>query len=29
VRSVTPWAARPRYIEGADRPEPLFNLING
>ena len=29
VASVTPWAARPRYIEGVDRPEPLLYLLNG
>jgi len=29
VLSVTPWAARPRFIEGVDRPQPLVNLING
>lgn len=29
VLSVTPWAARPRYIEGIDRPQPLVHLING
>jgi L-fucose isomerase len=28
VRSVTPWAARPSYIEGVDRPVPLLDLIN-
>ena len=27
VRSVTPWAARPGFVEGTDRPEPLLNLI--
>jgi L-fucose isomerase len=27
VRSVTPWAARPPYIEGKDRPLPLLDLI--
>jgi len=27
VRSVTPWAARPRFVEGVDRPEPLINLL--
>ncbi len=29
VSSVTPWAARPKFIEGVDRPLPLLNLING
>ena len=29
VLSVTPWAARPRFIEGVDRPQPLLHLING
>jgi len=29
VLSVTPWAARPKYIEGVDRPQPLVHLING
>jgi len=29
VLSVTPWAARPKFIEGVDRPQPLINLING
>ncbi len=29
VLSVTPWAARPKYIEGIDRPQPLIHLING
>ena len=28
VSSVTPWAARPKFIEGVDRPQPLINLIN-
>ncbi len=28
VMSVTPWAARPRFIEGVDRPQPLVNLLN-
>lgn len=26
---VTPWQARPKFIEGVDRPEPLMHLING
>jgi L-fucose/D-arabinose isomerase len=29
VLSVTPWAARPGFIEGVDRPAPLVHLING
>jgi L-fucose isomerase len=29
VSSVTPWAARPKFIEGLDRPQPLVNLLNG
>jgi len=29
VLSVTPWAARPAFIEGVDRPVPLVHLING
>ena len=29
VMSATPWAARPRFIEGVDRPQPLVHLING
>ena len=29
ILSVTPWAARPRFIEGVDRPQPLVHLING
>ncbi len=29
VLSVTPWAARPKFIEGVDRPVPLIHLING
>jgi L-fucose/D-arabinose isomerase len=29
VLSVTPWAARPAFIEGVDRPTPLIHLING
>jgi L-fucose isomerase len=29
VLSVTPWSARPRFIEGTDRPQPLLHLING
>lgn len=29
VLSVTPWQARPSFIEGVDRPVPLLYLING
>ena len=29
VLSVAPWAARPKYIEGVDRPQPLIHLLNG
>ena len=29
VLSVTPWAQRPAFIEGVDRPAPLLHLING
>jgi len=29
VLSVTPWQARPAYVEGVDRPTPLLYLING
>jgi L-fucose isomerase len=29
VRSVTPWAARPKFIPGVDRPVPLVDLIGG
>ncbi|HDZ20918.1 hypothetical protein LCGC14_0315660 [marine sediment metagenome] len=29
VLSVTPWAARPSFVEGVDRPQPLLHLING
>ena len=29
ILSVTPWAARPRFIESLDRPQPLIHLING
>jgi len=29
VSSVTPWAARPKFIEGVDRPQPLTHLLNG
>ena len=29
VASCTPWAARPAFIEGVDRPSPVIHLING
>ena len=29
VLSVAPWAARPSFVEGTDRPQPLVHLING
>ena len=29
VLNVTPWAARPKFAEGVDRPVPLVHLING
>jgi L-fucose isomerase len=29
VMSVTPWEARPKFIEGVDRPLPLVQLLNG
>jgi L-fucose isomerase len=29
ILSVTPWAARPKFIEGVDRPQPLVHIING
>ena len=29
VLSVAPWAARPSFAEGTDRPQPLLHLING
>jgi len=29
VLSVTPWAARPEWVEGTDRPKPLIHLLNG
>ncbi len=28
VTSITPWAARPKFIEGTDRPRPLVHLLN-
>ncbi|MBW8016960.1 MAG: hypothetical protein FVQ82_12310 [Planctomycetes bacterium] len=27
--SITPWAARPKFVEGTDRPQPLIHLLNG
>ena len=29
VLSVTPWSARPAFIPGVDRPQPLLHLLNG
>ena len=29
VLSATPWARRPQWLEGADRPQPLLFLLNG
>jgi L-fucose isomerase len=29
VLSVAPWASRPQWIEGTDRPQPLLFLLNG
>ena len=29
VLSVTPWSAKPDFVEGLDRPVPLLYLING
>ena len=29
VLSVAPWAARPKFVEGVDRPTPLIHLLNG
>jgi len=29
VLSVTPWSARPAFISGVDRPQPLLHLLNG
>jgi L-fucose isomerase len=29
VQSCTPWAARPAFIEGVDRPLPVIDLITG
>ena len=29
VLSAAPWSARPAFIEGTDRPQPMLHLING
>ena len=29
VKDVTPWTARPKFVEGVDRPLPLLYLLNG
>jgi len=29
TRSLTPWAARPCFVEGTDRPTPLVKLLSG
>jgi len=29
VLSVTPWSARPQFIENVDRPQPLVHLLSG
>jgi L-fucose isomerase len=29
IRSITPWASRPAYIEGVDRPKPVEMLLSG
>ncbi|NLF31991.1 MAG: hypothetical protein GX591_14015 [Planctomycetes bacterium] len=29
VLSVAPWAARPAFVDGTDRPQPLLHLLNG
>ena len=29
ILSVTPWAAKPDFEEGVDRPVPLLYVING
>ncbi len=29
INSGTPWAARPSFVEGVDRPQPLIHLLNG
>ncbi|OPZ08664.1 MAG: hypothetical protein BWZ10_02644 [candidate division BRC1 bacterium ADurb.BinA364] len=27
--SATPWSARPKFVEGVDRPLPLLYIVNG
>lgn len=29
VLSICPWSARPAFVEGVDRPQPLMHLLNG
>jgi L-fucose isomerase len=29
VLSVAPWQARPSFLPGVDRPQPLLHLLNG
>ena len=29
IISATPWAARPAFVEGTDRPQPLIHILNG
>ena len=29
VLSITPWAGRPHFVEGVDRPSPLLHVLNG
>ena len=29
ILSITPWAARPAFVESIDRPKPLVYLLNG
>ncbi len=29
VISAAPWAARPVFVEGTDRPQPLIHILNG
>ncbi len=29
VLSCAPWAARPAFVEGVDRPQPIIHLLNG
>ncbi len=29
VLSIAPWAARPKFIDGTDRPQPLVHLLAG